>query len=54
MSDSIGSQAAILTGLLSWFIDPREQGFTREEMIERFDYPEDDKGGLHGGGKKHS
>lgn len=44
VSDSIGSHVAILRGLLVRFIDPRGLSFTREEMIERFFYPEDDLG----------
>lgn len=42
MSDSMRSKAGILSRLLAVFIDPREQRFTREEMIEKYFYPEDD------------
>lgn len=39
---AISSNAETLRGLPVRFIDPKDQGFTREEMIERYDYPEDD------------
>jgi hypothetical protein len=42
LSESVSPNAQTLTRLLVRFIDPREQSYSREELIERFCYPEDD------------
>jgi hypothetical protein len=42
VSNSIASQAGTIARLLVMFIDPKGLSFTKEEMIERYYYPEDD------------
>ncbi|HEY3372798.1 MAG TPA: hypothetical protein VGK10_18255 [Prolixibacteraceae bacterium] len=41
-SDSIAAPTDAIARLLTMFIDPQGKSFTREELIERYDYPEDD------------
>lgn len=42
VSNSISSNAEILSRLLVKFIDPLGQSFTKDELIERYYYPDED------------